>query len=53
MKPPTDDKIREAVYSQTFQETSKSIEAYINGMIDMRDIWLKAIKDEQSTTDRN
>ena len=34
----TDEEIRTYVYSNTFQETSPEIEAFINGMIAMRDM---------------
>ena len=34
----TDEEIRKYVYANTFQETSPEIEAYIQGMIAMRDM---------------
>jgi len=40
MKPPTDNQIMEDVYKNTFNETSREIEMYINGMKAMRDKWL-------------
>lgn len=52
MKPPTDEEIREEVYSNTYQETSDEIEGFIKGMIYMRDKWLKSIADED-ILDRN
>jgi hypothetical protein len=42
VKPPTDEEIREEVYSNTFQETGDEIEAFIRGMIYMRDKWLES-----------
>jgi hypothetical protein len=45
IKPPTDIEIETEVYSNTGQEISPEITAYINGMKDMRDKWLKAIED--------
>lgn len=49
MKPPTDEEIRGEVYSNTFQETSDNIEMFINGMIHMRNKWIKSIEDESIT----
>ena len=46
----TDDDIRKEVYSETFQEYSDNIESFIQGMIYMRDKYLKA---EQSKDDEN
>ncbi len=37
MKRLTDDEIKEMVYSQTHQETSREIEVFINGAIWYRD----------------
>jgi hypothetical protein len=48
MKPPTDEEIRTDVYSNTHQEVGDRVEAFIQGMIYMREIWLKSIEDGTS-----
>jgi hypothetical protein len=47
MKPPTDYEIKEEVYLHTYQESSSEIEAFIKGMILMRDKWLESINNKE------
>ena len=51
--PPTDDKIREYVYSNVYQEYSDEVTGFIKGMIHMRDLWIKSLNKENNEQDIN
>jgi hypothetical protein len=42
--PPTDMEIESYVYEHTMQETSDNIREFINGMKEMRDLWMESVK---------
>jgi len=51
--PPTDDKIREYVYSNVYQEYSDEVTGFIKGMIHMRDLWIKSLNKKNNEQDIN